>query len=173
MLNMLAKLLAVLNSDRAPNQVSFAFVLAMIVGLTPVVSPHNLICLFLLLVVRAHLASFLLAFAFFSGIAYLLDPIFDGLGYQLLSASSLQNLWNSLYSSAVWRFTHFNNTILLGSLFVSMCSALPMFAISQFMIKKYRQSFLVWVKKTKVVQVLKGNQLYRLIVKATEVRDAL
>ena len=173
MLNMLAKLLAVLNSDRAPGQVSIAFVLAMMVGLTPMLSWHNLIALFVLFVVRVHLASFLLAFTFFSGIAYLLDPVFDDLGYQLLSIPSLQELWNALYSSAAWRITHFNNTILLGSLLVSVSLALPMFVLSQFMIKKYRQSFLIWVKKTKVMHMLKGNKLYRLIVKAGEVRDAL
>lgn len=75
-MNALAKFLRVLNSETDPAQISLAFCFSMVAGLTPLFSLHNLPILFLVLVLRVNLSAFLLGFAFFSGIAYLLDPLF-------------------------------------------------------------------------------------------------
>ncbi len=76
MLKLIAKLLKVLNSDTDPSQISLAVCFSMIVGLTPFFSLHNLMILLLALFIRVNLSSFLLGLALFSGVAYLLDPLF-------------------------------------------------------------------------------------------------
>lgn len=173
MFEMLAKLLKALNSDRAPGQISSAFVFAMIIGFTPTLGLHSLVLLLLVLLLRVHLASFIVAFGLFSAMAYLLDPIFNDIGYQLLTRAEWQGFWTELYQSTAWRVSRFNNTALLGSLTFSLVMALPLFFLSNWLIKKYRERFLVWINKSKLMQALRANKFYQLIAKANEVREAI
>ena len=168
-----AKLLKALNSDRAPGQISSAFVFAMIMGFTPTLSIHNLVLLLLVLVLRVHLASFIVAFGLFSAVAYLLDPVFNEIGAYLLTRVEWQNFWTELYQSTAWRLTRFNNTTLLGSLAFSLTMALPLFFLSNGLIKKYRQQFLAWINKSKLMQIIRANKFYQLIAKANEVREVI
>jgi uncharacterized protein (TIGR03546 family) len=56
------------------------------------------------LILRVNLSTFLLALAAFSGVAWLLDPLFHRMGLALLTADSLQGFWTTLYNSTIWRF---------------------------------------------------------------------
>ncbi len=76
MIKLLAKLLRVLNSETDPGQISLGLCFAMIAGLTPLLSLHNLVVLLLVCILRVNLSAFLLGLAVFTGIAYLLDPLF-------------------------------------------------------------------------------------------------
>jgi uncharacterized protein (TIGR03546 family) len=161
-LTMLAKLLKALNSEASPSQISLAFVLGMIMGLTPLWSAHNIIVMFLALVLRINLTGFFLAFGVFSGLAYLLDPAFIVVGERLLTDANLEATWKSLYVSDAWRVTHFNNTLTLGSLVVSLALAVPAFLIFNFLIRQYREKIFAWVQKTKFMHILKANSLYKI-----------
>ncbi len=160
MLELLAKLLKVLNAEVAPWQISLGFVLGMMMGLTPLWSLSNLLLLFLLLVIRINLSAFLLAFGLFSGIAYLFDPLMEQLGTSLLHSEGLKVFWTTLYQSDFWRLTHFNHTLTLGSTLSGLALALPLFLLSNFLIRNYRQHILAWVRKSKLMQMLKANRFY-------------
>lgn len=162
MLTMLAKLLKALNSEASPSQISLAFVLGMILGLTPLWSVHNIIVIFLALVLRINLTGFLLAFGVFSGLAYLLDPLFISIGESLLTNPNLLSTWKSLYVSDAWRVTQFNNTLVLGSLVLSLVASLPAFFLFNFLIKQYRDKIFAWVQKSKFMHILKANKLYKI-----------
>ena len=86
MIKLLAKLLRVLNSETNPGQISLGFSFAMIAGLTPLLSIHNLVILLLVCSLRVNLAAFLLGLGVFTGIAYLMDPLFHLLGLAVLTA---------------------------------------------------------------------------------------
>jgi len=171
MLKQLAKLLKALNAETSPWQISLAFVLGMIMGFTPLASAHNLLVLLLAFVLRINFAAFLLGFGFFTGFAYLLDPLFIRLGESLLLNPSLKGLWTELYNSDIWRLTHFNHTLTLGSLVASLLFALPLFLLSRWLIIEYRGHVLAWVRKTRVMQLLKASRLYRLYQGFSSVRD--
>jgi uncharacterized protein (TIGR03546 family) len=162
MLRTLAKFLKALNAEGSPAQISLGFMLGMIVGLTPLWSLSNLLILLLVLIFRINLTAFLLAFGFFSGIAYLFDPEMHHLGEALLTAAPLQSLWTELYNNDFWRLTHFNNTLTLGSLTTGVVLALPLYFLSNFVIRRYREHLLAWVRKTKVVQFIKASRFYRI-----------
>ncbi len=162
MLKILAKLLRALNSDASPGQISLGFVAGLIVGLTPLWTLHNVLVVFLLLVLRINLSAFLISWAVFSGIAYLIDPLTESVGASLLSAASLKEFWTTLYNSDFWRLTHFNNTLTLGSLVTALVVALPLFFISRVLIIKYRAHVLAWVQKLKVVQLIKASKFWRI-----------
>lgn len=160
MLRTVAKLLRVLNSETEPGQISLGFSFALVAGLTPLWSLHNLVVLLLVLVLRVNLSAFLLGLLFFSGLAYLLDPLFHRLGLALLTAGSLQDLWTSLYNSTVWRLERFNNSIVMGSLIFSLAAFVPFLLLSNMLIRRYRAHVLAWVQKTRVMQMFKASKLY-------------
>jgi uncharacterized protein (TIGR03546 family) len=160
MLRPLLKLLRVLNSETRPAQISLAVCLAMVAGLTPLASLHNLLVLFLVLVVRVNLSACLLGLVVFTGLSYLLDPYFHTIGMALLQAPALHNTWTALYNTTLGRLEHFNNTVVMGSLAISLVAFLPLFLVSNFLIRRYREHLLAWVRKTRLVQALKATKLY-------------
>lgn len=139
MLEPLLKFLKLLNSEQAPHQLSLGLGFALIVGFTPTLSLHNLLVLFLLLILRANISAFLLGWFIFSLVGLLLDPLFHQIGQSLLTQASLQEMWTGMYNNSFWRLSHFNNTILLGSLLFSVVAFLPFFFLSNHLIKLYRE----------------------------------
>ena len=160
MLKAIAKLLKALNSETDPGQISLALCFSMIAGLTPFLSLHNLLILCLVLMLRVNLSTFILGLLFFSGIAYLLDPLFHWIGLAVLTAPPLEGLWTALYNCTLCRFERFNNSIVMGSLLVSLLLFVPLYLISRAAILQYREHLLAWVRRTRVMQVLKASKLY-------------
>ncbi|BBP42449.1 DUF2062 domain-containing protein [Thiosulfativibrio zosterae] len=155
-MGLILKLFKALNANQYPGQIALSFVLGMILGLTPLFFAHNLLTLALIFMLRVNLAGVVVAWAFFSGLAYLLDPIFNQLGLWVLQMPALEPMFTEAYNSAVWRFLHFNNSIVMGSILVSYLLAIPAFILFLILIKTYRKTFLAWVSKFKVVQMLKA-----------------
>lgn len=170
MLRLIAKLLKVLNSETDPIQISLGFGFAMIAGLTPFWSLHNLLMLLLVLLLRVNLSAFLLGLAVFTGLAYLLDPLFHWNGLHLLTAPALEGLWTSLYNSPLWRLERFNNTIVMGSLVFSLLLFVPLLILSNILIRRYRAHILMWVHKTRLMQMFKASKLYQMYQSISQFR---
>ena len=162
MLYMAARILNVLNSEQDPSQISLALCFSMIAGLTPLMSLHNLVVLFFVLFLRVNLTSFLIGLAIFSGIAYLLDPLFHITGLALLSAEPLEGIWTRMYNMPVFRIERFNNTIVMGSLVISLVLFVPVFFLARSGVVKYRARFRAWMNKTKLAQAIKASTFYRI-----------
>ena len=160
MIRIIARLLKILNSESEPGQLSLAFCFAMIIGFTPLFSLHNIIVILLVLLIRVNLSAFLLGWAVFSGIAYLLDPLFHRIGLALLTTSSLEGLWTALYNMTIFRLENFNNTIVMGSLFLSLALFVPLYIVLNISIRKYREHILAWVQKAEFMQAFKASKLY-------------
>ncbi len=160
-----ARLLKALNSEAAPWQIALAIVLGMIIGLTPLVSVHNLLILFLVLVLRVNLAAFLASWAGFSVLALAIDPLMMMLGDSLLSAPSLQSIWTTLYNQQWARLMQFNNTLTLGSLVISLLIAPVLFVVSRLLVVQYRQRVMVYVNKLKIVQAFKASKIFSIYQK--------
>jgi len=170
MLNILAKLLSILNSETAAWQISLAFCFAMIAGFTPLASMHNVLVLFLILLLRVNLSSFIFAFAIFSALSFMLDPLFHKLGHVILTSDSFQEIWTSFYNNPFMRLTRFNNTIVMGSLVLALLLFIPAFLLFNFLIKKYRDTVLSKIRNTRLMQALKATKFYRIYEKASYLR---
>jgi len=162
MLRTLARLLRVLNSETDPAQIAGAVALAAVMGLTPLWSPHNLLVLLLVLLLRVNLSTFLVTFALFSGVAYLLDPAFHRLGLALLTSEALQGMWTALYATVAGRLSGFNNTVLLGSLVASVVAAFALFPAVVYLVRRYRETVRAWVARSRLMVFLKANKFYRI-----------
>jgi uncharacterized protein (TIGR03546 family) len=136
-------------------------------GFLGFVSPLNLIVLLVVFLLRVNLSAYFLGSAFFSGIAYLLDPLFHCIGLQVLTASALKPLWTALYNSSVWRLQRFNNTVVMGGIVVGLLGFIPFLLLSNVLIRKYRDHVLVWVRKTRVMQFFLASRLYSIYQKVS------
>lgn len=160
MLKQLLKLLKVLNSDVNPSQIAGGLVLGMLLGLTPLWSLHNILVLLLICILRINVSATLISMAVFSALAYLLDPLFIRLGERVLTDPGLAALWTSLYQQEIWRLAHFNNTLTMGSVLVSVALLLPAFLLFRILIIQYRERILAWVMKLRIMQVIKASKLF-------------
>jgi len=161
MIRSIAKLLRILNSETDPMQIGLAFALALVAGLTPTLSLHNLLVLLLALVLRVNLSAFFLGFVVFSAAGFVLDPLFHSMGLALLEAPALEGLWTTLYNSTLWRLERFNNTVVLGSLLASLLAFLPVVAVSNTLIRRFREHILEWARKTRIMRLFQASKLYR------------
>lgn len=160
MIELIAKTLKVLNSETNPAQISLAFCLAMVMALTPLFSAHNLLILFAVLVLRVNLAIFNVAWIVLSAVAYALDPLFHRIGLAVLTADGLTSTWTALYNTAWFRPARLNNTVVMGSLLVSLAAFIPVFFIVRMLVVKYRERWLVWVQKTRLMKLFKASKVY-------------
>ncbi|HEY6010931.1 MAG TPA: TIGR03546 family protein [Nitrospirota bacterium] len=165
MLSMIAKLLKVLNSEADPFQISVALGLSMITGFLPMFTPLNLVILLLVLVLRVNISSYLLGAAFFSGIAWFLDPLFHHIGFAVLTAGALEGPWTAFYNTVIGRLQKFNNSVVMGGVVFSLVFFLPLVLVMNMAIRRYRQHVLVWVKKSRLMQIITASKFYSLYEK--------
>ena len=168
MITQIIKFLRVLGSEADPIQISLAIALAMIAAFTPLLSLHNLVVVFILLAFRINLAAFLLALTVLSGVAYLLDPVFHSLGLSLLQNEAMQATWIDMYNSTFWRVTHFNNTVLIGGLVISLIAFIPVVLIMNIFIHRYREHILVYLMKSKLMTYLQNSKMFTRFTSAME-----
>ncbi|RJP82476.1 MAG: TIGR03546 family protein [Desulfobacteraceae bacterium] len=161
MLNLIAEFLKILNSETEPRQISLAVCFALIIGITPLYSLHNLIVLFLVFILRVNIATFLLAWPLIAGIGYIIDPVLHQIGMAALTEKSWEGLWTGLYNNPVFHLARFNNTIVMGGLIFSMVMFVPCFFLSNYLVKRYRETFLSWVEKTRLMKLLKASKLFQ------------
>lgn len=156
-MNTFLQLFKALNANQHPGQIALSLLIGMWLGLTPLLFPHTLILVFLIFILRVNLAAVLVSWGLFTGLAYAFDPWFHQFGLWMLNHPELVNLWTAWYNDAFWRFVGFNNSVVIGSVLVTAALSLPFFVVTWFLIRIYRQRFLVWVNKFKVVQMLKAG----------------
>ncbi|HYW02448.1 MAG TPA: TIGR03546 family protein [Gammaproteobacteria bacterium] len=160
MLRLVARFLKVLNSEADPGQIALALCLAAIFGLTPLWTAHNLLVLLLVLVLRVNLSSFLVGWAVFSALGYLLDPLFDRVGFALLTAGPLHGMWTAFYGTVAGRITRFNNTVELGSVVISLALFPVIFLLARALVLRYRASVRAWVQHSRLMTLLRASRLY-------------
>ena len=173
MLDQCFKLLKAINSGASPWQISLGSNLGLALGLLPLYTPSALVLIFLVCVLRINLASFLLAFSFFSGLAWMLDQTILSIGESILHAASWQDVFISFYQKDVFLFFQFNHTQVMGA-WALIVLFLPFgFLFTQYIIIKYRSVFLRWLKASKVMQWLAMNKWYQRLARASEIASEL
>ncbi|OUR75491.1 hypothetical protein A9Q75_17720 [Colwellia psychrerythraea] len=160
MLTLLAKLLHALNSDSSIRQIALAIALGFIVGLSPILTLHNIVIIFFVLIIRVHLGSFILAVGFFSGMSYLLSPVIVQVGESLLTQPTLTDLFTSLYQLSLFKLAHWHHTYVLGAFVLGAVLSAPIYFISKFIIEKYRVHIMTFFEKFRIVKALKASKFY-------------
>ena len=156
------RIIKILNSDASPSAIASAISLALIIGLTPILSLHNLLILLIVLIFRVHLGTFILATVGFSILGLAFEPIIEEFGLAILQSETYQSVWTSLYNTQFGRLSFFNYSTMMGGLFISVIGFIPLWLLSLFVVNQYRENIMGWVEKNKLVQLLKGSAIIRL-----------
>ena len=156
-----SKLIKILHSDASPAQIAGGVALGLILGVTPLLSIHNIFILFMILLIRVNPGSAALSFLLFSILAYALDPLSHQLGLKILKAPGLQALWTDLYNTPGMRLTRFNNSIVMGSLALSFILIIPAWLGAFTFVRSYRGTLKTKIDNLKVVRLVKASSLYK------------
>ena len=170
----LSNFLKLLNSETAPSQLAMGLGFGMMVGLTPLTSLHNLVLLFIVFLFRINLSMFFLGLAVFALLSFALDPLFNVIGYwALVDLHWARPFWIEITSGAIWPFFRFNNTIVMGSLLVSLALFIPLILFSLRGIHIYRISWREKIRESRFVKALKATALYSLYEKYESMKEKL
>ncbi len=165
-LKLLSKLFKAINSNASPMQIAWGAVLGMFLGLTPFWTLHQVLIIFLIIIINVNISMAIFSLLIFKGIAYLLDPLLHSVGYWLLvDLESLNTLWTSLYHAPIVPLTRFNNTLVLGAFTGSLILLEPVLLGVNIGVIQYRAKLHDRIQKLKIVQVIKSSGLYSLYQK--------
>ncbi|UCF63510.1 MAG: TIGR03546 family protein [bacterium] len=163
-IQLVSKFIKILRSAASPSQIAGGFILGFLLGMSPsLLSLLNLFIILLIIILNINLATALFAFALFSAFAYLMDPFFHSLGFALLvDVQSLKSVWTFLYNTPFIPFTRFNNTVVMGSLSISLILLFPLYFLTKRFVVIYREKYEPRVKNWKWVKLLKSSQIYQM-----------
>ncbi len=161
LLKLIAKIFRILNAEATPKQIAGGVMLGMIIGLTPTFSLHNIVLVFLILVIKVNITSAILSMFAFDLIGYAVDPLSDWLGYTILTSAVLRPLWIEAYNAAIIPFTRFNNTIVMGSFVISLMLLYPIFRLAIYGVDRYRADIAAKFQQWRIVKAVKMSSFYR------------
>ena len=165
-LNLVIKIIRTLHSDESPRALALGFALGSIIGLTPLLSAHNLVIFILIFILNVSFGAAMFGIFFFSAFAYFFDPLFHDLGYFLLvNLEFLKPFWTYLYNIPVAPLFRLHNTVVLGSLMTSLVTFLPVYFGFQEAVRLYKLHLREKVEKFKIMKMMKANGLYQLYTK--------
>lgn len=160
LLKLLQSLVRTLHSQGTPGQVAAGMMLGAGIGLSPLLAGHNLVLFVLLVLLNVSFGGGMLGMALFTPLGFLLDPVFNRLGYALLEAPALQGLWTSLYNTPLVPYTSFNNTVTLGALVGWAVLAVPIYVGAKVGIARYRATYGARVEKSRFMKAVKASKAY-------------
>ena len=160
LIKLVQSLIGALHSEGTPGQLAAGIALGSILGLTPLVNIHNAIVFAAIVLLNVSFAGGMLGWALFVPIGFLLDPLFDWIGHQLLMAESLRGVWTSLYNTPIVPLTNFNNTVVLGSLVFALLLFLPLFFATRWAVKRYRETIGARVRQSKFYRAVMASKVY-------------
>lgn len=94
----------------------FGIVLGMFLGLFPMGTLQWIVSIAAFIFFRVNLLVFLLVFFTSLAMGFLLDPVWNSLGFRLLTnRTDLYPVWGWMSHAPILPFTEFNNTVVLGA----------------------------------------------------------
>jgi uncharacterized protein (TIGR03546 family) len=160
LLKLLQSLFKTLHSEGTPGQVAAGIMLGAGIGLTPLMSAHNLVLFAAIVLLNVSFGGGMLGMALFTPLGFILDPLFDRVGLAMLRAPALQGLWTDWYNIPLVPFTNFNNSVTLGSFVVWVVTAVPIYFGAKVAIARYRATYGQRVMNSKFMKGLKASKVY-------------
>ncbi|MDH3223859.1 MAG: TIGR03546 family protein [Gemmatimonadota bacterium] len=155
------RLVKALNSEGTPGQVAAGVTLGAAVGMTPLLSLHNLVFVLVILFFNISVPGAVLGWVFFGTAAFLLDPLFDRAGAWILTDGGvLPELFATVYNTPVLAFTNLTNTVVLGSLMGWLALAVPIFFGARWAIARYRKHIYERYKDARAFKAIRATKAY-------------
>ncbi|MGE5607161.1 MAG: TIGR03546 family protein [Bacteroidota bacterium] len=165
-LNLIFKLIKTLHSGEEPHHIAAGFALGSIIGLAPFLTLQNVLVFIVILIFNVSIPAAFFGIFCFGCFAYFFDAQFHNLGYYLLvQLDALKPLWTYLYNIPITPLTKFYNTVVLGSFVTSLVLLFPIYYGFKQIVIFYQTKLAARVDKLKIMQIIKGNNLYQIYQK--------
>lgn len=162
-MKLLQSLVKALHSEGTPGQVAAGMALGAILGLTPLLSVHNLLVVALIFLLNVSLPGAALGWAIATPLGFALDPAFDALGrWLLLDIPALTRLWTVLANTPVVPLTNFNNSVVLGSLVSAVALVAPVYFAGRWGVRRYRETLGERIKQSGLYRAITASRLFAL-----------
>lgn len=156
-------LLKLLHSEGSDRKIALAIVLGFFISASPLLSLQGLLCSFLAIFFRIQFGAFLFSWLMFSILFIPLAPVFDGLGFALLSQESLHSIYTIAQKNTLFASTRFYNTIVLGGLVFTSVFAVPLYFCTRLVLRLYRDTIVTKLKETKLYHILKATVFFKVV----------
>ncbi len=160
LLKLLQSLFKTLHSDGTPGQVAAGIMLGAGIGLTPLLSAHNLVLFAAIVLLNVSFGGGMLGLALFTPVGFILDPLFDRIGLALLRQPALASLWTDWYNIPLVPYTNFNNSVTLGSFTCWLALTIPIYFAAKVAITRYRATYGARVMNSRFMKGLKASKAY-------------
>ena len=152
MISYIVKLLKALNTNSHPGEIAHAVAIGMLLGFMPKDNALWYLLFVFFLFVRVHKGALLLAVLAASLLARLFDPLFDAIGYAVLTFSPLEPVYAALLDIPFVAFTKFNNTVVAGAVVSSLILYIPVYILIRILIKSWRTHLAPALARSKFMQ---------------------
>jgi uncharacterized protein (TIGR03546 family) len=161
-LKIIRDFIKILREGQTPGQIAGGFALGSILGLSPMLTLQGFLVWLILLILDINLSAALLSLTIFSLLAYIIDPAFHWLGYQILvNVDSLKGIWTWLYNVPIAPLSRFNNTVVMGSFVCSLVLFFPVFAGMKRFVVAYRTHIHSRLEKMKIYKIIHRSSLFQ------------
>lgn len=167
-LKQLFNFLKLLNSDTGTNQLAIGLSLGLILGFAPFISIQTLLVFAIIFIFRVQLGAAFLSAFFFKFIAYLFDQPAHQLGKAVLELEGLRPLFVTMYNMPIVPMTRFNDSIVMGSMIVSILLLPFTFFGFRVLIQKYRATVVARFKDSKLWKAFAATKFYNWYTKYNE-----
>ena len=164
MISYIVKLLKALNTNSHPGEIAHAVAIGMLLGFMPKNNALWYLLFVFFLFVRVHKGALLLAVLAASLLARLFDPLFDAIGYAVLTFSPLESVYAALLDIPFVAFTKFNNTIVAGSLIFSLILYIPVYILIRVLTISWRTYLAPALIRSKFMQAFYQTPLIAKII---------
>ena len=152
MISYIVKLLKALNTNSHPGEIAHAVSIGVLLGFMPKDNALWYLLFVLFLFVRVHKGAFLLTILAASLLSRLFDPLFDAIGYAVLTFSPLEPVYAALLDIPFVAFTKFNNTVVAGAVVSSLILYIPVYILIRILIKSWRTHLAPALARSKFMQ---------------------
>ena len=159
-LKLIQSIIRTLHSDGTPGQVAAGIALGSVLGLTPLLNPHNLLIFSLIVILNVSFGGAMLGWALFVPLGFILDPVFHRIGLALLESPGLRPLWTAWYNTPLVPYSNFNNTVVLGSVVGWLALAVPIFFAARYGVARYRATIGERMRQSKLYKAVTASQVY-------------
>ena len=170
MISFIAKLLKALNVNTNPGEIAHGIACGFLLGLMPQSNLLWYLIFIFVLFIKIHRPSYLLMILLGSSVAVLLDPLFDGVGYSVLTVSSLYGFYARLIDIPFVSFTKFNNTVVMGSLVCGLVLYVPVYVLARVLVRLWRKYGVPAMRHSRIIKIVNQVPIVSKIVSAVEDR---
>ena len=138
MIRYIVKMFRALNANANPGEIAHAFSIALLLAFLPKNNLLWYILFIFFLFVRINKGAYFLLLILFSMFASAFDPIFNTVGYKILTLPALEGFFGTLIEIPFVGFTRFNNTIVMGSFICGLILYIPVYIAGRAFVKVWR-----------------------------------